>query len=206
MSRIAAWVFRTPRKRFARLRSVCEVFLRKISFDELLSKMKIYLIGFMGCGKTTVGQLLAQQTGFDFVDTDQLIEMRQGMTVSEIFAKHGEAAFRLMECNILEEVQRLKNAAVSTGGGMPCHNNCMEIMLSTGKVVYLKTSPQELSRRLLQPHTARPLVRGKTEAELQQYIETELARRESFYNRAHAVLQTENFSMNELLQRMKLLG
>jgi shikimate kinase len=94
---------------------------------------------------------------------------------------------------------------VSTGGGMPCHGNNMNIMLTGGKVVYLKTSPQALAVRLLRSHNERPLIKGKTETELQQYITEKLAEREPFYNSAHIVVQTEVFSIEELLQSLKLM-
>jgi len=167
--------------------------------------MKIFLIGFMGSGKTTIGRRLAQKTGFDFVDTDRFIEMQQGMTISEIFAQQGEATFREMERNILLDLQKLDFSVVSTGGGMPCHGENMDVMLAGGKVVYLKTSPQALARRLLHSYTERPLIKGKTDVELQQFILKQLTEREPVYNRAHIVVQTENFSMEKLLQSLNLM-
>jgi len=167
--------------------------------------MKIFLIGFMGSGKTTIGRRLAQHIGFEFVDTDRFIEMRQGMTVSEIFAQHGEPAFREMERNVLSDLKKNDYAVVSTGGGLPCYGDNLNVMLSCGKVVYLKTSPQDLARRLIRSHTERPLIKGKTENELQQYIAEKLAEREPFYHRANIVVQTENFTMEELLQSLNLM-
>jgi len=167
--------------------------------------MKIFLIGFMGSGKTTIGRRLVERIGFDFVDTDCFIEMQQGLTVSEIFTRRGEAVFREMERNILSEIQKLEFAVISTGGGMPCYKDNIDVMLASGKVVYLKTSPQTLTRRLLRSHTERPLIKGKTEKELQQYIVEKLSEREPFYHRAHIVVQTENFSMDDLLRSIHLM-
>ena len=79
------------------------------------------------------------------------------------------------------------------------------MMLACGKVVYLKTSPQDLARRLLHSHTERPLIKGKTEKELQQYIIEKLAEREIFYNRAHITVQTENLMLEELLRSLNLM-
>ena len=167
--------------------------------------MKIFLIGFMGSGKTTIGKRLAQITGFDFVDTDCFIEMKQGMSIAEIFERQGEAAFREMERNILLDLQKHVYAVVSTGGGMPCCGDNMNIMLAAGKVVYLKTSPQALAHRLLHSYIERPLIKGKTEAELQPYILKQLDERDPVYSRAHIVVQTENFSMENLLQSLNLM-
>jgi len=167
--------------------------------------MKIFLVGFMGSGKTTIGRRLSGRIGFDFVDTDCFIEMQQGLTVFEVFAQYGEAAFREMERNILLEMQKIEYAVVSTGGGMPCHKDNMDIMRSIGRVVYLKTSPQTLTRRLLRSHTERPLIMGKTERELQQYITEKLVEREPFYSRAHIAMQTEHFSMEKLMQSLHLM-
>lgn len=165
--------------------------------------MNIYLIGFMGCGKSSVGMALAQSLGCDFVDTDHLIEMQQGVSISAIFAAQGEAAFREMERRTLTEVQTFKNAIVSTGGGLPCYNDCMDVMLAGGCVVYLKTSPQELSRRLICSKTVRPLLRDKTQEKLHQYITEELRRREFFYGRAHAIIQTDGTQVDELVRAIQ---
>ena len=167
--------------------------------------MKIFLVGFMGSGKTVIGRRLAERIGFNFVDTDRFIEMQQGMTVSELFAQHGEAAFRKMEHDILLEIQKFDFAVISTGGGMPCYGDNMDIMRSGGKVVYLKTSPQSLACRLQYSHNERPLIKGKTEAELEQYVVEKLNEREPFYSRAHIVVETDHFSMEELLQSLHLM-
>ena len=167
--------------------------------------MKIFLVGFMGSGKTTIGRRIAERIGFEFVDTDRFIEMRHGLSVTEIFARQGEPAFREMERNILSDLQKFDYAVISTGGGLPCYGDNMNVMLSCGKVVYLKTSPQALARRLLRSHTERPLIKGMTENELQQYITEKLAEREPFYRRAQFVVQTESFSMDELLKSLHLM-
>ena len=167
--------------------------------------MKIFLAGFMGSGKMTIGRRLVVPIGYNFVDTDRFIEMQHGMTVAGIFAQHGEKAFRNMERDVLLDLQKRDFLVVSTGGGMPCHNDNMDLMLACGKVVYLKTSPQALARRLLRSHTERPLIKGKTEEELQQYIMEKLAEREVFYSRAHVVVQTEDFTLDELLRSLNLM-
>lgn len=159
----------------------------------------------MGSGKTTIGKRIAEPIGFDFVDTDHYIEQQQGMTVAQIFSTLGEDAFRTMEHNVLTGLRQRDFLVVSTGGGMPCHKNNMDLMLSDGKVVYLKTSPQTLTKRLIRSKTERPLIREKSENEMRRYIEEMLAGRELFYNRAHITVQTETFSLPQLLQSLHLM-
>ena len=164
--------------------------------------MKIFLIGFMGSGKTTIGRDLAELLGFDFVDTDRFIEMLYHTTVAQIFTQKGEAAFREMEYGVLQELIGRERAVVATGGGMPCYSANMELMLASGKVAYLKTHPQTLAGRLQYSHAERPLIKGKTETELRQYIVEKLIEREPYYLRAHIIVQTDNISMETLLQTL----
>ncbi len=167
--------------------------------------MKIFLIGFPGSGKTTIGKRLAAPIGFDFLDTDHYIERQRGTTVAQIFAETDETAFRQMEHDALCDLLQRDYAVISTGGGLPCHHDNMDLMLAGGKVVYLKTSPGALAARLMRSKTERPLIKGKTEEELKQYIEEKLTEREPVYNRAHIIVQTENFSMEQLLQSLHLM-
>ena len=171
----------------------------------MIYEMKIFLIGFMGSGKSTIGRRLAEMLGFDFIDTDRFIEMQYGSTIAQIFMQQGEPAFRKMEHDVLQKIQQYDFAVISTGGGMPCYGDHMDLMLASGKVVYLKTLPQTLTRRLLRSHIERPLIKGKTEQELQQYIVEKLTEREPFYHRAHVAIQTENFSMEAFLQSLGLM-
>jgi shikimate kinase len=148
---------------------------------------------------------MSEITGFDFLDTDQLIEQAQGKTISEIFAEWGEAAFRKLEHDLLLSLASRNFTIVSTGGGMPCFHQNMDWMLNCGKVVYLKTHPQTLASRLMCSQAERPLIRDKTVEELQEYIAAKLKEREPFYRRAEFVVQTEDFSMEGLLRLLKLM-
>ncbi len=159
----------------------------------------------MGSGKTTIGRELAKPIGFSFMDTDHYIEQKNGMSVAEIFARQGETVFRQIEHDALMDMLQRDYVVVSTGGGMPCHNDNMDIMLANGKVVYLKTSPRTLAKRLIHSRTERPLIKGKSEVELQQYIEDKLAERESIYNRAHIIVHTEKYTIEQLLRSLHLM-
>ena len=166
--------------------------------------MKIYLVGFMGSGKTTLGRHIAGLTGYDFVDTDRFIEMQEGISIAQIFAERGESTFREMEYQVLQTLQQRDFVIISTGGGLPCHSNNMDMMLGNGKVVYLETSVQSLTNRLIHSHTERPLLKGKTEEELQEYVREKLAQREPVYARAHITIQTEQLSVEKLMQQLEL--
>ena len=166
--------------------------------------MKIFFVGFMGSGKTTLGRKLASLINFDFIDTDHYIEQQYGLKVSEIFAQKGETAFRKIEHETLIHLLESDQILISTGGGMPCFGDNMDLMLDHGKVVYLKTSPKALALRLLNSRTERPLIKDKTKDELLLYIEDKLNEREPFYNKAHHIIQTEDFSFEQLIRTLNL--
>ena len=149
----------------------------------------VFLIGFMACGKTSIGKVVARETGCDFIDLDQLIELEKGKSVSLIFAEQGEDAFRKLENEYLKKVSSLKNTIVATGGGVPCFYNNMELMNKAGKTIYLKFSPEDLKTRIqFSSQNTRPLVAGKSDEELLQFVRESLAKREQYYNQATLIL------------------
>ncbi len=153
--------------------------------------MKIFLIGFMASGKTTIGREVARRTGWAFIDLDERIELREGRSVSAIFAERGEEAFRRLERECLDEVCRIDhNIIVATGGGVPCFFDNMERMNRAGTTVYLRFSPPDLKLRIqLSSQDSRPLVAGKSDEELLHFVTESLARREPFYTQAAYTLQ-----------------
>jgi len=98
----------------------------------------IYLIGFMGSGKSTVGKLLAEKLGYKYIDTDEEIEKETGLKISEIFNKFGEKYFRELENKKIQELAKKSNLVVSTGGGLPANDNNIQIMKNSGKIIWLK--------------------------------------------------------------------
>jgi len=148
----------------------------------------IILIGYMGSGKTTVGRQLALALGIQFYDLDWYIEMRYHRTVAQIFAERGEEGFREMERNMLHEAAEFENIVLSCGGGTPCFFDNMEYMNSLAETVYLKATPEVLAMHLKMGKVERPLVKGKTEEDLLQYIKDSLKVREPFYMQAKHVL------------------
>jgi shikimate kinase len=147
----------------------------------------IFLVGFMGSGKTTLGRKLASRLGYPFMDLDHILEAQAGMTIAEYFATHGEDAFRKLESEVLKQTEYPADAVISTGGGLPCFFDNMDWMNSHGKSVYIKLSPKTLATRLENEKTHRPLLREKHGEDLIAFIEEKLAEREPFYNRATIV-------------------
>jgi shikimate kinase len=147
----------------------------------------IFLTGFMGSGKTTLGRKLATRLGYSFMDLDHILEAQAGMTIAEYFSAHGEDAFRKLESAILKQTEYPANAVISTGGGLPCFFDNLDWMNSHGKSVYIKLSPKTLATRLENEKTHRPLLREKHGEDLITFIEEKLAEREPFYNRATLV-------------------
>lgn len=162
--------------------------------------MLIFLIGFMGSGKTTLGRPLASRLGYDFLDLDKVIEEGEGFTVGEIFAARGEEYFRTLERRYLQDIiVHGGNAVVSTGGGTPCFNGNMELMNTNGITVYLKLSPGMLADRLMAARVCRPLLAGKSPEELLQYIVDTLAVREEHYERANVVVANPSRDVAKLI-------
>jgi shikimate kinase len=147
----------------------------------------IFLIGFMGCGKTTLGRKLANRLGYDFMDLDHILEAQEGMTIAEYFAKYGEDAFRKLESEVLKQTKYPKPAVVSTGGGLPCFFDNIDWMNANGKTIYIKLSPKTLADRLEKEKEERPLLRQHQGEALVAFIADKLIEREPFYNKANIV-------------------
>ena len=158
----------------------------------------IFLIGYMGSGKTTLGKKLATKLELPFIDTDQEIVKQIGMSITEYFSQHGEDAFRALEREQLRKFS--ENAAViSTGGGAPCFFDNMEWIRANGYAVYLQMSPKALFDRLSQSKLhKRPILIGKSPEELRLFIEEKLIEREPYYTQAHLTIDQLNTSVEAL--------
>lgn len=164
---------------------------------------RIFLIGFMGSGKSTTGSKLARKIGYDFVDMDYLIEETAGMTIPGIFSEHGEEVFRKWELDILQELCERDNIIVSTGGGAPCHGDMISIMNDHGATVYIKLSPAALRDRLVNSKTQRPLIQGKSERELEDFITSLLEQREVYYKQAKFTIDGLEMDLDALVAKLK---
>ncbi len=164
--------------------------------------MKVYLIGYMGVGKTTLGKRLSALLGLPFTDLDAAIEAQAGTTIAAIFAEKGEPHFREMEHQLLSDfADNAKPGLLSTGGGAPMHHDNMERMLRSGVVVWLQLSPEMLASRLLQKPHKRPMVQAVETGKLPEFIAIHLKARTPTYQRAH--LHADAGSMDsEQLKRL----
>lgn len=146
----------------------------------------IFLIGYMGCGKTTLGEVLARQVQCRFIDLDEWIEASCGMSVVEIFEKMGEQRFRQLEVEGLHEVAAMTDVVVSCGGGTPCHGDNMAVMNQAGITVWLTTSPERITARLLLPEEKckRPKINMLDAAEVLPLVKQELRSRSCYYSQA----------------------
>jgi shikimate kinase len=167
--------------------------------------MKVYLIGFMASGKSTIGEALAKKLDFDFIDLDIYIEKKHNKTIKQIFELSGEDHFRLLESEALREVAALSgNFLIASGGGTSCFYNSIDFMNKTGVTVYLKMEVGELVARLIDSKTERPLLWGKSNQELNDYILRVLDERTKYYEKAKITVLASNADIEELAQTIKV--
>ena len=160
----------------------------------------IFLIGFMGSGKTTLGRKLAAKMGYEFIDLDHKLEQQVELSIAEYFSLFGEDAFRKLESEVLKNTIYPENAIVSTGGGLPCFFDNMDWMNAHGKTVYIKLAPKTLADRLENGKEERPLLQEKHGDELVAFIEQKLAEREDFYSQANIVADGLSLTAEKLEQ------
>jgi shikimate kinase len=158
--------------------------------------MRIYLVGYMGCGKSTLGRRLAKHLGLQFIDMDHYIEERNCKSIPKIFAEEGEAEFRKKERHALEELSEFTDIVIATGGGAPCFFDNIDLMNNTGKTIYLNIHPNILADRLLKSKTERPLIKGKSREELIEFIDETLLKRNEFYLQANYQITEPDIDLN----------
>ena len=170
--------------------------------------MIIVLIGYMGSGKSSIGQELAKILSYNFIDLDNYIESKEAMSIPDIFKHKGEIFFRKKEGLYLSELLKMSNNCVlSLGGGTPCYGFNMKNILDNEKAIsiYLKTSIPELSKRLLKEKSKRPLISHlKKEEDLTEFIGKHIFERTSFYNQSHQTILTDNKSVDEIVESIVL--
>jgi len=158
----------------------------------------IYLIGFMGVGKSSIGKKLANKLQVPFLDTDDLLEKNFGMSIADYFANNGEEAFRIAEKELLEQYD-FQNAVVATGGGLPCFHQNMETMNANGTTIFLNRPSKELQQRLVNAKKQRPLIKDLNDSELLNFIEQKLNERLPFYEKAQIILDRNSQAVDDIL-------
>jgi len=166
--------------------------------------MKIFLTGFMGSGKSTIGRKLAAWLQYDFIDLDKLIEKEAGMSIAEYFSRHGEEKFRELERDTLQQGPLGDNTVIATGGGAPCYHDNIDWMNREGEVVYLHMEPKALANRLKNSKAERPLLKGLNEEELIAFISDKLAAREQYYRKAHFIVSGLDLTPEKLAAYLQL--
>jgi shikimate kinase len=166
--------------------------------------MKIFLIGFMASGKTTLGSELAEMMGFQFIDLDDFLEAKYKKSIKILFEIEGEEQFRLLENEALREVAAMDgDIVVASGGGTSCFYNSIDFMNKHGITVYIKVEVAELLARLIDSKKNRPLLWGKTPEELNEYIIRVLDERQKYYERARLTVEFPNFNVQQLASTLK---
>ena len=166
--------------------------------------MRLFLIGFMGSGKTHWGTRIAGKLDLPFYDLDAVIVDSEGMNIPEMFAAKGEEYFRYAEKQMLEDlVQKEEHFVLSVGGGTPCFFNNIEFMKKNGKVLWLNTSLEVLNKRLLRDKYTRPLLNTITEAGLRAYIIRKLSERKMYYEQADIMVHEEAVELESFMGMLK---
>lgn len=168
--------------------------------------MLIFLIGFMGSGKSYVGKRLAPKLNFDYLDLDEYIVQKAGKSISVIFEEDGENAFRQIESDSLKSLAERENLIVATGGGTPCFFDHMHWMNTQGKTVFLDVATPLLVKRLQAEVVHRPLLAKLSNTELAAYIEQKIAERRHFYEQAQLTLKQENEAADRVISLLEMIG
>ena len=163
---------------------------------------RIFLMGYMGSGKSTVGKKLAKKLGFAFVDLDKHIETKYEKSVNQLFEEEGETTFREIEREMLVTCLEMKETVISLGGGTPCYFDNLQQIQNHGISVYLKMTAAMLVSRLKNAKSIRPLLQGMNEPEMFEFVQQQLGEREKYYLRANLIYNGSNVNVEELKQNL----
>lgn len=165
---------------------------------------RIYLTGFMGCGKSTVGPGLADRIGYEFIDLDTVVEGASGMSIRQIFSERGEDEFRRLESLMLRSASRAARVVIALGGGAVVSENNLYFVLTNGTLVYLDVTPDLLTQRIIKMTDERPLLLGENgaplpEDELVNRISKMVEARKPFYSRADVIVEVREKNVEETI-------
>jgi shikimate kinase len=168
----------------------------------------VFLVGYMGVGKTTIGKKLARILSMEFVDLDLFMEQKLKLSITQIMDQFGEPFFRELEQKSLVELNQNQNQLIATGGGTPCFFGNMTLMNANGATVYLKMDDKSIVNRLKNNQSTRPLIKGLNAEQLSSFVTQHLASRRPYYESAHFVLEALNVNaekLQSLSQEIKLI-
>lgn len=171
------------------------------SFDHWPSR--IYLLGFMGSGKSALGRKLARYVSYGFVDLDDLIVAKAGMEIPSIFSASGEAHFRSLEAETLRETASLERHIIALGGGTPCFGKNMEWVNSNGHSVYLRLPVDVLFGRLRKKKAGRPLIAQMEDEALRDYIQGKVLERSVHYEKASAIVDALGLNASQFAHALR---
>ena len=164
---------------------------------------RIYLVGYMGAGKTTTARRLAQRLGWEVADTDAMFEEKYKISVCDFFNKYDEDLYRKLESEVLKSTESMENVVVSTGGGTACYFDNMDWMNRHGLTVFMRISSTAAVDRVLHSRRKRPLAEGKSEAELMEFVNQHYASRLPFYEQAQITVKSEDLDLDDLVRRLE---
>ena len=168
--------------------------------------MKLFLLGFMGSGKSSLAKKLAKKLQLTFLDLDKEIEKKKGCSISEIFSKDGEVAFRKLENEQLKElIQKQSNFVMACGGGTVCFYDNMSLINNSGSSIFLDVDEKILFGRLKEAKDERPLIKSLSETELKTFVHEKLKERRPFYESADLIIRDNNIKLSQLIQIIESL-
>ena len=163
---------------------------------------RIYIVGFMGAGKSTLGKKLANKSGFQFQDIDTLIEEREQKSINELFNLKGADYFRKTEREVLHSTNQSINSVFATGGGTPFFFDNMDWMNKNGTTIYIRHDEGMLFSRLRESKSNRPLIGSLSGEDLKKFIFDHLVQREVFYKKAKLTVEGKDLNVDDVLKRL----
>jgi len=165
--------------------------------------VRIFIIGYMGAGKSTVGKRLARKLGKRFVDLDEAFEAKFRYSIPRFFDHFGEVRFREFEKQCLHDIiEKEDDAVISTGGGTACFHDNIDLMNRNGITIYLKMHPKSIAHRLNRARRLRPVVRDINNDGMQKFVEEQLDEREPFYDQAQIIVKGESLDLDMLVAEL----
>ena len=165
--------------------------------------MKVFLIGFMGSGKTYWGRLLSQKLSIPFFDLDEQVTTHAGKSIPELFAEQGEEQFRLMEKDLLHIITESHDSFVmACGGGSPCFFDNIDYMNRTGTTIWINTPLETLFKRLVDEKNQRPLIRDLADDQLKGFIFKKFGDRKIYYEQADVIVDDEPLELDKLIEKV----